>query len=91
MTAREIAASLTKAQRDCLALICDEHPDPVCTEDERLLRFCDDVEPTDTFNQCANLGLMRQIGDTSYDDWWIIALPLGLAVRAALREMHSDT
>jgi hypothetical protein len=88
MSAEEIAAKLTKAQRELLALVCDEKC--VGSEDERIQPFCDDEEPTDTINQCFKAGLMVELGCGDLDDFRVVPLPLGLAVRAILTGETND-
>jgi hypothetical protein len=77
-----IVDKLTEAQRACLALVCAEGC--IDAEDACLEPFIDDKAPTDTINECFELGIIEQIGSTSFDDWRIVPLPLGLAVRSIL-------
>jgi len=80
-----IAGELTAAQTRCFNLVAREHPIAIPAEDDRLSPFCDDVSPTDTINQCFDLGIIDQLGRGDFDDFRIVLTPLGLAVRNHLK------
>lgn len=81
----QIAASLTKAQRKLLAIVCDEGRAIGCC-DTRFDRFNDD-----TWTASFEAGLIYQIGSGDFDDHRIVPLPLGLAVRAILKGQTDES
>jgi hypothetical protein len=77
----KLAATLSEAQRRCFNWACSFLPGCAPTEGEGVEQFCDDVEPTDTINQCFDLGILDQRGSGCFDDFRIVVTPLGIALR----------
>jgi len=53
-------------------------------EDKKLVPFCDDVEPTDTFNQCHEAGWLKTWHNSLMDCSTVVITQAGREALAAL-------